>query len=640
MAPAGRSLFPYVAIVLMAAAVVWAMSFSTLPPADFTFVNGTEIRSVDPARESGQPEGRIMAALFEGLYRSDPKTLEPIPGVAASYQLSDEGRTYTFHIRPEACWTDGTELTAEDFRWSWQRMLHPETESEYAGLLADRVVNGLKYHKADVNDGDPVEVELPDRPVEHELFPRGTMLRGRLVSCVKPPKPPLPEDATSEDADKAEAKWRTHWIYTIEINGKARRFCGEPPTDAAGSPAIEKCRNVLLDFDQVGISAPDKRTFRVSLISPTPYFLYLAAFYPLSPQPRKCIEKYGFPDWTRQENIVTNGAYRLEFRRIRDRIRLRKNPTYWDAANVRLNVIDALAVESNTTGLNMYLDGQVDWCTSVPSYVIPALLKRKDCLTDPSLTIAYYRLNVTKPQLKNPLVRRALNQAIDKETICTKLLRAGQVPARSITPRGLPGYKSALCGEFNPEAARKMLEEAGHPNGKGIAPIEILHNSGPEHEDMAQAIGNDWERHLGISVTYRSLEWGNYLSTVNGMQYTVSRSGWIGDYPDPLTFLDLFLTGGSNNSTGWSNARYDEMIRSSALELDPQRRLQILHDAEQILMNEMPAIPNYSAVSINMVRPNVRGFFANNQDIHPLGSISVKTDEDSPRPLSPPGESR
>jgi len=638
MLPAGRSLFPYLATALLAAGVIWATSFSTLPPADFTFVNGTEVRSIDPARESGQPEGRIMSALFEGLYRSDPKTLEPLPAVAERHEVSPDGHVYTFYLRPEARWSDKSPVTAADFLWSWQRMIHPETESEYAGLLADRVVNGLKYQQGETADGDPVEIELPGRPVEHELFPRGPMIMGRQVHCEKPPQPKIPPDASQEKEKEALAKWRDTWVYTVDVDGQNRRFCVDPTAvkNPGNGPALEKCRHVLLDFREVGIEAIDAHTLRVKLISPTPYFLYLVAFYPLSPVPRQCVEKFGFPDWTRAENIVTNGPYRLEFRRVRDRIRLRKSEQYWNAKKVRAAVVDALAVESETTGLNMYLGGQVDWCPAVPPYIIPELLKRPDCLTEPSLTIAFYRINVTRPPLDNPLVRRALNQAIDKQTICDKLLKAGQQPARSIVPPGLPGYQSALCGPFDPEAARRLLEEAGHPGGKGIPRIEILHNSGDAHADLAQTIGSDWEKHLGIRVSYRALEWGSYLTAVNTLDYTVARAGWIGDYPDPMTFLDMFLSASPNNNCGWKNREYDQLIRASALERDSQRRMQILHDAEAVLMDQMPVIPTYTAVSINMVNPRVRGFYSNNQDIHPLEAIWI--DENSAAEASTPAE--
>lgn len=362
MSPTGRSLFPYVASALLAASVVWATSFSTLPPADFTFVNGTEIESVDPARVTGSPEGRIITALFEGLYQPDPKTLRPLPGIALRHEVSGDGRVYTFYLRQDAKWSDGTRVTAHDFAWSWLRMLHPETASQYSFLLADCVVNAQKYLKGPTS-GDLVEVELADRRTPSEPHPHGTMLPGKLLSISKPPEPVVNPQDSEGYQDRQREEWLLHWIYTVEMDGQQRQFSKNPKP---ANTKVEHCAQVLLRRDQVGIKALDDWRFRVTLISPTPYFVYLAQFFALYPVQRACVERHGFPDWTKQENIVSNGAYRIEYRRARDRIRLRKSPTYWDAANVKIEVADALAVESVATGLNMYLEGQVDWNPSAP----------------------------------------------------------------------------------------------------------------------------------------------------------------------------------------------------------------------------------------------------------------------------------
>jgi len=631
MAPAGRSLFPYLALVLLAAAVIWSTSFSTIPPADFTFVNGTEVESVDPARVTGSPEGRIITALFEGLYRPDPKTLQPLPAVALRHDLSEDNRVYTFHLRPDARWSDGTPLTAHDFAWSWRRMLHPETGSQYALLLTECVLNAAKYRKGpDV--GDPVDVELPDRPNSLEPHPQGTLLSGKLISISKPPEPVLPskdaqlsEERRKVKLERLREQWQNRWVYTVKIGDQQRRFCKKPTEEKGES---EPCQRVLFDVDLVGIKALDNQRFEVTLISPTPYFKYLAQFYPLSPVQRACVERHGFPNWTKTENIVSNGPYRMEFRRARDRIRLRKSPTYWDVANVQVDVADALAVESTATGLNMYLKGQVDWSPSAPSAIIPKLQKREDYHALESLTIAFYRVNVTKSikdgkPLDNVLVRRALNMAVDKRTLCDNLLRAGQKPSRSFVPPGLPDYEPALCGEYNVKKAQELLAEAGYPGGRGIGNVEILYNSSGEQGTLAEFIGGCWKKHLGLNVTYKSMEWGSYLENIEKLSYDISRNAWTGDYPDPNTFLNLFVSDGDQNQTGWKNPRYDQLIEAAARETDPKRRLKMFHDAEEILMDELPVIPLYSYVIVNMVKPYVHGFYSNSQDVHPLRNLSI-----------------
>ncbi len=643
MHPLARKLFPYVALAVCGAAVAWAVSFRRLPPADFTFVNGDEVKTIDPAKATGAPEGRIINALFEGLLAHMPidappdqdgiVLMKPVPAAAESYTVSPDGKTYTFKIRPSARWSDGTPVTAHDFAWSWRRMLHPETGSEYAYQIYYYVTGAEKYNNGEVAIGDPVEVELADRAQPDQPFPRGTILRGVLVEIVKPQRQ-QGKDVKNDDPSKRD------WVYIVDVKkeregadksrgaGKVERraFSQVPPVKgkSADDRSVEKCLQVLVDFEaSVGIRATDDHTLVVKLKNRTPYFDELLAFYPLYPVNRKCVEIFGSPNWSKPENIVSNGPFSLEFRRIRDRIRLVKNPKYWNADNVRLNFIDALAVKSESTSLNMYINGQVDWATTVPTPVVPDLRKRPDFFTAPMLTTYFYRLNVTRPPLDDVRVRQALNMALDKQVICEKILKAGQQPARSFVPPGLAGYESAKCGEFNVPEARRLLADAGYPGGRHLPKLQILFNTNEAHQFIAEVIQQQWNNNLGIDVELRNLEWQSFLNTLQRKDYGVARSGWIGDYPDPNTFLDMFVTDGANNQTNWSNPTFDKLIKDAAAEPDPQKRMEILHEAEGLLMEELPIIPIYFYVSINMVHPRVKGFSANIQDLHPLHILSV-----------------
>jgi oligopeptide transport system substrate-binding protein len=439
------------------------------------------------------------------------------------------------------------------------------------------------------------------------------MLYGKLLTIERPEALSLDTDSGGEASQN-----KRKWIYTVEIDGVARRFSQQPPIN----DAVEKCRHVLLDFDQVGIRVLDPYRLEVELNSPTPYFLYLMQFYVTVPVNRSCIEQHGYPDWIRPENIVVNGPFQIDFRRLRDRVRLKKNEHYWDASSVQLQTVDALAVESSTTGLNMYLDGDVDWMPSPPSEVIPQLEGRRDYHSMSSLSIYFYRLNVTRKPFDDPLVRMALSRAVDRERICKSILRAGQEPAYSLVPPVLPHYSAAQAPEYNLEAARRLLAQAGYPGGRGLRSIEILFNTSDGHRKIAEAIQQDWQR-LGIDVRLRNLEWQTYLSTTRKMDYDVARAGWIGDYPDPNTFLDLFVTDGVQNETGWGNREFDQLIENATRESNPEKRMQILHRAEEIIMGELPVMPLYFYVSTNLVKPYVRGFFSNSQDLHPLISISI-----------------
>ena len=633
-----RTLFPYLALTFILLASVWAVSFPPSERADFAFNNATEVESVDPARVTGAPEGRIIRMLLEGLFGPDPETLEPRPAMAVSADpkriLSKDGRTYTFTIRREAQWTDGSPVTAHDFRWSWRRFLHPEMGSQYRFLLTDYVEGAAKYAAPTMLEpGDRVAVELTDRPMPLQVFPSGTILNGTLVDVDKTPEPP--DDIP--DADQKKEDWRESWIFVVNINGTERKFRKSAPDTANG---VEHCMHVLFDFEQVAIKAPADDKLEVRLKTPTPYFLYLMQFYPTFPVQQKCVEQYGFPDWTKPHNIVTNGPFVIQSRQIRDRIRLRKNDAYWNAANVKLQTVDAFAVGSATTSLNMYLDGQLDWSPSPPPYLIPDLKDRVDFNVRATLTIYFYRINTTKAPFnaevvervvdgktvtvdRGKLVRQALNRAIDKALICTQLLRAGQQPARSFVPPGLPGYEAAECGAYDVTAARRLMTEAGFEGGQGCPTIEILHNADKSHRQLAEVIGDQWEKNLGVKVSIRSLEWGSFLSSTQSLDYHVARAGWIGDYPDPNTFLDLFITDGPQNETGWGNPDYDKLIEEAKFEQDAGHRLELLRQAEAILMDELPIIPIYAYVNTHLVKPYVKGFYPNSQDMHPIADISI-----------------
>ncbi len=651
-----RSIYPYLALTALLGAAAWALSFGALPPADFTFGNGTEIESIDPAVVTGQPEGRIIQAIYEGLVNYDPRTLEPTPGVADNFQqvlvrnpegkeepkwefqgISADGLTYTFHIRDTARWSDGSPLTAHDFVYSFRRFLDPMTAAKYVYQLTSYVEGSERYYSPwSLKAGDPVEIELlPERDL---LGIRGQVLRGRtfverLNQDGTPATPPPADDDSNE---------RKKYIFVVDYQGKQEQYLtGGYASDS--TPERRSVRQVLLDFGEVGIKAPDDHTLVIQLKNRTPYFLNLMGFYPLFPVHERSIETHGYPAWTRTENLVTNGAFFLHERRLRDRIRLAKNPHYWDRDNVRLNTIDALAIESYVTMLNMYEAGYVDWIPNVPATSVTALLaqNREDFRPSPELTNYFYRINVTRPPLDNPLVRQALSLALNRQEIINTITQAGEVPAYSLVPPGLVNYEQATTVEYNPERAKELLAEAGFPGGRGFRRLEILYNNSEDHAAVAEMILQQWRTHLGIDVRLRNEEWGSYLKSQDQLRFDVCRAGWVGDYLDPNTFLDLFVSDGPNNQTGWRNERYTQLVNDAAAGLSVLQvdnisiltgiagpiaiptRMQMLHQAETILMEELPIIPVYFRVTKNMVRPYVHGFYENLQDIHPLRAIWV-----------------
>jgi oligopeptide transport system substrate-binding protein len=610
----GRTWFLFGMICAGVAAVAWAVYGSRLPPADFAFVNETEVASVDPALITGHPEGRVVESIFEGLMRSDADN-RPEPGVAERYTISDDGRVYTFYLRENARWSNGDPVTAHDFHYSLRRLLDPQTASRYS-YQAWYIENAKRYNlgSSGIQPGDPVEIELNPSPALSNTV-RGKLLLGQLVRIEEP----------ASDTR----------VFIVKIDGRERRF--RRATDDAALPSgVEPCRQVLLDFRQVGVQVIDERTLQLRLTNPTPYFLELTAFYPLSPVHRGCVEQHGSPAWTRPENIVSNGPFRMVARRIRDRVRMIRSDTYWDRENVRLNVVDALSVDSRTTAFNLYATGMVDWITVPPAEVLRELLKsnprRNDLNPAPQLTTYFYLLNTTRTPLNDMRVRQALSMATDREEITRVATGAGEQPAYSLVPPSLPGYEQQKCAPHNPQRARELLADAGYPEGRGFPRLEIHYNTDQAHQAIAELVRKQWQRTLGIVVSLRNEEWGSALNTQQQMNYYVSRRAWTGDYLDPNTFLNMYVTGGENNNTGYSNPEYDRLIDGAAQEPDQTKRMRMLEQAERILMDELPIIPIYFYVSRNMVKPHVQGFRNNLQDNHPIRTVWIDQAVDPSNP--------
>ncbi|MBB3207291.1 oligopeptide transport system substrate-binding protein [Rhodopirellula rubra] len=657
MPPELRRLFVILAVVVMGIAVVWATRFDSMPPADFSIQNGTDPKTLDPHRATGQPESRVLFGIFSGLLQMlpegapDPVTglqpMSPQPAVAESYEVSDDKLTYTFHLRDDAVWSDGVPITSEDFVWSWTRMLHPATACEYNFQLfsvpfAEQFSSGL------VEVGDRCEVELFDRPnpdgtteadtgeLNIQNFPRGTMRYGTLREIRKPPEPEFANGATEEDREERMLNWQESWVFVLDVaevddSGEVdwegpttqQTFTADPNSPVADEDT-QRVHNVLVAFSKLGgIETPDDHTLRVNLKDPLPYFPSLTAYYPLFPVPRHVIEKHGMPMWTKAENIVSNGAYVVGMRRLRDRVRLVKNPRWFDADSVAIETIDALSTEGQNTALNMYETGQIDWVTDPPTALMETLKQRDDFYAAPMLSVYFFRMNTTRKPLDDPRVRRAISMAIDRQQIVDQVAKAGQVPAYALVPPGIAGYEPPPGFKPDLAEAKRLLTEAGYPGGRGIPKITVLYNTSEGHRAIAEVVQQQLQNNLNVKLELQNMEWGSFLDKTNQIDYDIARAGWIADYADPNTFLDLWLTDGPQNSTGWSNAKFDQLLKSAAAESDAETRMKLLAEAEAIWIDEMPVIPLYFYVGINMVKPRIKGFFPSPQDLHPLHLMSI-----------------
>ncbi|MFH1730813.1 MAG: peptide ABC transporter substrate-binding protein [Planctomycetota bacterium] len=503
----------------------WAEAAAPAPRM-FTFNNGAEPETLDPALMTGVPEHNLAMSLFEGLVTYHPKTLLPAPGVAGSWKISKDKRTYTFRLR-ESAWSNGDPVTSKDFVYAWRRTLEPATAAEYAYQLW-YIKNARAY-----------------------------------------------------------------------TNGK------------------------LKDFSKVGVRAPDAQTLEVTLEHPTAFFLGLLAFETFMPVHRGCVEKHG-ERWTRPENIVSNGPFVLDKWLPQDRIVMRKNPRYWDAKSVQLDGVVAYAIADQNTALLRYRAGELHWIDSLPVPLVPKLMKRPDYHKAPYLGTYFYRFNCTRKPFNDARVRKAFNLALDKKTLCKFVLHGQYEPATVFVPPMIPPYKSPDGLAYDPRRAAELLAEAGYPGGRGFPRVTLLYNTSQQHEQIAVVAQNMWKKALGVEVNLINQEWKVYLSTMNKIDYDIARSAWIGDYMDPNTFLDMFVTGGGNNRTGWSNERYDKLIESAAGEPDTAKRLELFREAEDILINrELPIMPVYFYSNLSLRRASVRGFHPNPRNLHPCKYIDI-----------------
>ncbi len=630
------------------AAVIWAARMDHIPPADFALQNGTDPSTIDPHRATGQPESRIIFELFEGLLRMLPEgpldeetglqPLTPQPGMAESWDISEDGLTYTFHLRDGIKWTDGTPVTATDFAWSWQRMLHPATACEYA-YLVNELVLAEKYNKSIVEIGDQVEVELWDRRGETptgdaniQHFPRGTMKYGKLREIIKPDRPGLPEDASDQQREQAELDWQESWVYVVDVVPQAGAIQWDGPVTpqkftsssavASKQADVQRVHHVLVDFEHFGgAQVIDEKTLQVRLKNTVPYFLNLVAYYPLFPINRGCLERHGSPLWTKAENIVSNGPFKLAFRRLRDRVRVEKNMDYHGKDRGTFRTVDFVSLESQNTAMNMYETGQLQWVWDLPSSVMEELKGRDDYHSGPKLSVYFYKLNHEVPPLDDIRVRQAISMAIDREQIVTQVTKAGEQPAFSVVPPGLAGYKSVEGLRGDVKRARELLAEAGYPGGRGFPKMSLMYNTSERHRPIAEVIQQQLQNNLNIKLEMKNMEWGSFVETVQQEKYEMARYGWVGDYPDPNTFLDLWVSDNPQSNTNWSNKEYDRLIRAASGELVPEKRMELLRQAETILANELPVVPIFFYTSAEMAKTNVVGFAPSAQDLHPLSIL-------------------
>lgn len=475
----------------------------------FVFRIPSEPPNIDPAKGVDNVSIDLMLNLNEGLMEFD-KNMKPIPNIAESYQISKDGKTYTFKMRKNVKWSDGAPLTAKQFVETWERMLNPKTAAEYAYFLYD-IKNAEDYNAGKIKD-----------------------------------------------------------------------------------------------FSEVGVKAPDDHTIVVTLRAAASYWLNMPAYSVLHPIRIDLIAKYG-DKYQEAGNYQGVGAYKLVKWEHDKRLVLEANEHYFGKAPAIKKAV-ALVVEDASTGLSLFNKGTLDLMRRLPPLEIERYKQTAQFHFGSYLRGYYYGFNIKKKPFDDVRVRKAFAHAIDRSVLPT-VLKGGQNPVSSWIPKGMLAYNPEIGLKFDPEKARKLLAEAGYPEGKGFPRTAMTFDTREDNKVVAEAIQNMWKKVLNVNMEVNQMEWKVYLDAMKADAAPVFRLGWGADFPDPHNFMDLFLTKSGNNHTRWGNEKYDNLVRQASAELNPKKRVSIYNQAQKIMLEQDAAIVPLFNESLNwLVSERVKDF--------------------------------
>ena len=377
-----------------------------------------------------------------------------------------------------------------------------------------------------------------------------------------------------------------------------------------------------VDEDDVGIWAEDERTLVIELEKKDSAFikkLTHPVFYPLPAQ----VFQFENGDFFTVANLIGNGPFKIQQVDIDEKYALVKNDSYWDKEAVILESIDWYLPQKDLSGWQMFEEKQVDLTSDISFAEVKAGLKKGDLAKRPLLATYFYQFKVTQKPLDDLRVRQALSFALERGKLVETVLQGGQEPAQGLIPTGMPDITSGSdfrqnstkkISDGNLKEAQRLLTEAGYPNGEGFPELEFLVSNSGGHHYLAEIIAEQWEESLGIRVKVIPLAWQELAKRMSERDYDIGLLGWVADYPDPSAFLKYFVTGSGNNDTGWFNEEYDRLIKEALNSDDEATRMQAFHQAEEILLAEVPLLPLYEYNKVYASREKIQGLF-----VSPLG---------------------
>ncbi len=500
----------------------------------FRFALGADPPDLDPSHAADIASMNVLRNTFEPLLRmADDGSV--MPGAADTWEHDGTYTTWTFHLNPDAKWSNGDPLVAGDFVYAVERILTPETGAAM-GMM----------------------------------------------------------------------------VYTF-LKGGQEYFTGSE-------------RNA----DLLGIEAIDDHTLEITLENPTHYFPSLLshpAWYPLH---RATVEAHD--DWnTRPETFVVNGPFVPERIEPKSRLIAKRNPFYHSPDEIFWEKVEFHYIEETPTELAAYEAGDIDLTNTVPNREALELMKRPDFMSSPLLCVYFVTFNTTSGPFADPALRKAFSRSINRKLIAERIVRRGELPSTGYIPRGMlledgRDYRDAAPALLHPEdyegevaEAKRILAEAGYGSGKSVPRIEYIVNTDPVHLDIGQTLQNFWNTNLGATVDIQNVEWGELLKAIRSHDFVCARSSWVGDYLDPLTFLEIFETGHEKNGAGYSSEKYDGLLAKIRTESDPDKRLEYIVEAERLIVVEDCIIaPIYEYNSPVLLRPDTRSIIQT-----PLAGVDV-----------------
>lgn len=573
-------LIPVLLISLLGASMIWSGTGRDRPP-DFSFINRGENKCLDPNGMSWLQDIRLAYALWEGLYTLDPESLRPIPGCADRIEIDPATHEiFTFHIRPDARWSNGDPVTTADFVFAWRRML--ETPGDYTYLF--HYIKGAEEYE--------------------DQF--ATLVAKAAANQPTKDHPELPAIGPGPDFSKVGIESLDRLTLRVTLKEPVPFF-----PSLCAFPSFFPLNQRSMD-----INGRDGK----------PLFKHL-----VDPRTGQVTYDQGF---TRPPYLVSNGPFRMTEWIFKRRIRMEASESYWDRANVKSRVIDQVEVEEPLAAYRTYAGRSVDWLSDVDPDIAHNLLLQPhhdDLHVFPGFGTYYFEFNCqdhlpdgSVNPLRDARVRQALSMAIDKRPIVDQVGRLGQPIATTYVPPAIfQGYSSPPGLKFDPAAARQLLADAGYPAGRGFPRLSILFNSEGSHADVAKLLRRQWQDQLGITMDLESVEIKVFGARLHSQQYAIARASWIGDYDDPSTFTDKYRSTADGNDAKWNNAEYDRLCAAAEIEPDADKRLGLLSQAESVLIQDAPVLPVYVYVNAYMFRAGVTGVVLNAKNMVMFKTIAA-----------------